>query len=107
MSSAQLSRILYITTVWPEPCSSAAGVRSHHLLSSLKDINNILVVSPSKDNIYKLKLKKLFKNVECKQIILNSNSFDELIEKFKPQTVIYDRFIMEEQFSWRVREYMY
>lgn len=35
---------------------------------------------------------------------INDPEVDHIIEKIKPNIVIYDRFITEEQFNWRVRE---
>jgi len=33
---------------------------------------------------------------------LNNSSFDEYVKKLTPDVVLFDRFMMEEQFSWRV-----
>jgi glycosyltransferase involved in cell wall biosynthesis len=38
------------------------------------------------------------------QIELNSSSFDVFISKLKPAVVVFDRYITEEQFGWRVSE---
>ena len=38
-------------------------------------------------------------------IELNNGSFDNFIKKLQPQIVLFDRFIMEEQFGWRVAEH--
>lgn len=37
-------------------------------------------------------------------IELNSSSFNDFIQKLQPDIVVYDRFVSEEQFGWRVRE---
>ncbi|MBU3010195.1 glycosyltransferase family 4 protein [Polaribacter vadi] len=37
-------------------------------------------------------------------IELNSSSFDDFIQKLKPDIVVFDRFMTEEQFGWRVAE---
>lgn len=37
-------------------------------------------------------------------IQLNHPSFDEMLKELQPQLVIFDRFITEEQFGWRVAE---
>lgn len=37
-------------------------------------------------------------------IQLNHSSFDEFVQKLKPDTVLFDRFLTEEQFGWRVAE---
>lgn len=38
-------------------------------------------------------------------IELNSSSFDEFVSELKPDMVLFDRFMMEEQFGWRVEKY--
>ena len=38
-------------------------------------------------------------------IELNDSSFDSWVEKLGPDLVIFDRFVTEEQFSWRVKEH--
>ncbi len=38
-------------------------------------------------------------------IELNNSSFDKLIREMKPTIVLFDRFMIEEQFGWRVSEY--
>jgi spore coat polysaccharide biosynthesis predicted glycosyltransferase SpsG len=44
------------------------------------------------------------KNIQFQNIVLNDNSFDDLIKKLNPEIVIFDRFTTEEQFGWRVSE---
>ena len=36
---------------------------------------------------------------------LNNSSFDDLIQKLNPTIVVFDRFMIEEQFGWRVAEF--
>ena len=40
--------------------------------------------------------------VNAVNIILNDISFDEYIKDLNPHCVVFDRFITEEQFGWRV-----
>ena len=47
-------------------------------------------------------LKKL--GVQEFSLELNDASFDELIQKLNPTLVLFDRFMTEEQFGWRVAE---
>src|SRR5690606_37298674 len=37
-------------------------------------------------------------------ILLNEDSFNEWIKKLQPQIVVYDRYMIEEQYGWRVRK---
>ena len=48
-------------------------------------------------------LKKL--NIDQKEIELNSSTFDQFISDLKPGIVLFDRFMTEEQFGWRVEEH--
>ncbi len=41
-------------------------------------------------------------NVQVKQIVLNHDSFDTYIKTLNPSIVLFDRFMTEEQFGWRV-----
>lgn len=43
-------------------------------------------------------------NITAKNIQLNDISFDETIKDLNPEIVIFDRYITEEQFGWRVSE---
>lgn len=40
--------------------------------------------------------------ITCHSIKLNDSSFDEFCQALSPQLVIFDRYITEEQFGWRV-----
>ncbi|NND88072.1 MAG: glycosyltransferase [Flavobacteriaceae bacterium] len=44
-------------------------------------------------------------NVRSHQIYLNDPSFDDLVAAEQPDVVLFDRFITEEQFGWRVAEH--
>jgi hypothetical protein len=39
-----------------------------------------------------------------KTITLNCSSFDVFVRELDPSVVMFDRFMMEEQFGWRVSE---
>lgn len=41
-------------------------------------------------------------NISSREIELNNDSFDEYIQQYQPDIVHFDRFMMEEQFGWRV-----
>src|SRR5690606_37474589 len=43
-------------------------------------------------------------NISVKNIQLNDASFDEFIKELNPEIVLFDRYISEEQFGWRVSE---
>ncbi len=42
--------------------------------------------------------------ISCHAIQVNASDFDNFLGELHPDIVIYDRFMMEEQFGWRVRQ---
>jgi len=95
---------ILIGTVWPEPRSSAAGFRDQNLLEMLRmrPGARIILASPSKENDFAQEW--LTDGYEIVPIEANDSGFDAWIAEVCPDLVIFDRFIMEEQFGWRVRE---
>jgi len=99
----QTTRILIIGTVWPEPNSSAAGGRMMQLIQFFRQREwDIIFTSGATKSEYSADLEKL--GVECRSIEMNSSSFDRYISGLRPDAVIFDRFMTEEQFGWRVAE---
>lgn len=93
--------ILIIGFVWPEPQSTAAGSRMLQLIETFKlEHYTIVFASASKHGKNTFNLSAL--NVECTQILLNDDSFDDFINSLQPKIVVFDRFMTEEQFGWRV-----
>ena len=45
-----------------------------------------------------------FLEVNEVSIELNNSSFNDFVKKLKPTIVLFDRFLTEEQFGWRVAE---
>ncbi|MGV8995023.1 MAG: glycosyltransferase [Flavobacterium sp.] len=96
-------KVLIIGIVWPEPKSSAAGTRMLQLLQFLKDNNyEIIFCSAAMRSDYSLDFDDL--NIATQQIELNSSSFNYFIKSQNPDIVIFDRFMIEEQYGWRVAE---
>ena len=60
----------------------------------------ITFASPSKLGEHRLDLTQF--GIQEQNIELNSSSFDEFLNDLQPNVVIFDRFMMEEQFGWRV-----
>jgi glycosyltransferase involved in cell wall biosynthesis len=93
--------LLIIGFVWPEPNSSAAGGRMIQLISLFqKQGFQITFASPAQDSDFMIDLKDY--GVDKKSIDLNNPSFDTFIKELNPAVVLFDRFIIEEQFGWRV-----
>lgn len=98
-----MTKVLIIGYVWPEPCSSAAGA---HMLSLLELFQtqgwDITFASPAARTDHMADLEQL--GIDTADIQLNHNSFDRFVADLAPQIVLFDRFMMEEQFSWRVEK---
>ena len=99
----QNQNLLIIGTVFPEPNSSAAGSRMMQIIAVFKNLNfKITFASAANESDFMTDLQKT--GVLKKNIFLNDNSFDVFIKDLNPAIVIFDRFITEEQFGWRVAE---
>lgn len=96
-------KVLFIGLVWPEPTSSAAGKRILQLVKFFqkKDFEVIFCSAASKSEA-SFDLSKW--NVQEFPIELNNASFNQFTKKINPEFVVYDRFVSEEQFGWRVSQ---
>ena len=96
--------VLIIGFVWPEPKSSAAGSRMMQLIEAFQTNNyEITFASPCAKTDNAFDLRSI--NVEPVEIALNNVTFDDFVKKLRPDVVMFDRFMMEEQFGWRVAEH--
>ena len=96
-------RILIIGLVIPEPTSSAAGGRMLQLIEQLKQISSdIHFATAATDSDRSFSLEQI--GVQKHTIVLNDTSFNDFVAQLNPQIVMYDRFMTEEQFGWRVRQ---
>ncbi len=96
-----MKHVLIIGSVWPEPKSSAAGSRMLQLIQLLLEkgfkITFASTANPT-ENMYDLQSIGIQKiNIE-----VNNSSFDTILKNLDPSIVIFDRFMIEEQFGWRV-----
>lgn len=93
--------IVIIGFVWPEPGSSAAGRRMMQLITFFKEQNwEITFASAARKNSYTSNLSQL--GIQSVSIKVNNEGFDQFIGEQKPDVVLFDRFMTEEQFGWRV-----
>ena len=96
-------RVLIIGFVWPEPNSSAAGGRMVQLITVFKEQGfEVTFASSASDSDYSIDLESLA--VAKKSIALNCSSFDVFVKELNPTIVLFDRFMIEEQYGWRVAE---
>ena len=98
-----MKNLVIIGKVFPEPNSTAAGSRMIQLMDLFLTQNyqiTFLSTASISENSFDLSSK----NIQFQNILLNDDSFDELIINLNPEIVIFDRFTTEEQFGWRVTE---
>lgn len=97
-------KLLVIGYVWPEPRSSAAGGHMMQLLECfVHDGWQITFASPASEGEHQADLASL--GIAEQSIELNSSSFDQFVSALQPDMVLFDRFMMEEQFGWRVEKH--
>ena len=97
------NKVLIIGTVWPEPNSTASGKRMLQIIEQFQIQNwEVIFASSAMKSEFMIDLKSI--KVATKAIELNNSSFDDFITKLNPTIVLFDRFMIEEQFGWRVTE---
>ena len=98
-----LQKVLIIGFVWPEPNSTAAGSRILQLIELFKKAGfKITFASTAALGEHSFDLKNL--GIETATIKLNCGSFDTFVKDLSPTIVVFDRFLVEEQFGWRLAE---
>ncbi|MBQ0725989.1 MAG: glycosyltransferase [Thalassolituus oleivorans] len=96
-----VKKLLVVGYVWPEPNSSAAGSRMLQLIACFQSAGYQVTYASAADiSPHAIDLASI--NVCQKSIVLNCSSFDKWVAEVQPDVVLYDRFMMEEQFGWRV-----
>lgn len=96
-----MKNILIIGSVWPEPDSTAAGQRMMQLITIFKTLNyKITFSSTASFSDFSMDFNPI--GIDSVPITLNDTSFDDFIRNLNPTIVLFDRFMMEEQFGWRV-----
>jgi len=97
------TQLLVVGWVWPEPEASAAG---GNMLSLLKEFlsEGWTVTFASSAEVTPLSYPLADLGIHCQAIAVNDSRFDEWVKTLAPDAVLFDRFLMEEQFGWRVAE---
>lgn len=99
-----MRKVLYLGYVWPEPNSSAAGARTLEFLHTFQTQGwQIVFASAAALSPHRYPLTTIGIEEQC--IALNDDAFDQLLQEFKPEIVVFDRFFTEEQFGWRVEKH--
>lgn len=95
--------LLIIGMVFPEPKSSGAGTRMLQLIDLFQQQGyQITFASSASDSAFIFDLSTI--DVQKISIKLNDNGFDDYVKNLNPSIVLFDRFVTEEQFGWRVSE---
>lgn len=97
-------QVLIIGFVWVEPNSSAAGKRMLQIIENLQSHNykiTFACAAKKTKNTFDLSLL----GIDEISITINDSSFDDFIKDLNPEIVVFDRFLTEEQFGWRVAQH--
>ncbi|EGH32122.1 hypothetical protein PSYJA_25430, partial [Pseudomonas syringae pv. japonica str. M301072] len=97
------TRLLIIGYVWPEPRSSAASGHMMQLIQCFLEQDwQITFASPATEGEHRADLLGL--GIREVHIALNDSSFDVFVSELQPDVVLFDQFMIEEQFGWRVEQ---
>ena len=98
-----MKKILVIGYVWPEPNSSAAGSHIMSIMRLFLSQNwQVEFCTPCSISEHMIDLHQ--EGISSTSIELNTDTFDTYIKNYKPDIVMFDRFMMEEQFGHRVED---
>src|SRR5690554_2555696 len=96
-----MKTVLVIGHTFPEPTTTAAGARMMQLLHLFQEASfKITFASTAAISERTVDLENL--GITLKNIQLNDASFDAFVKELNPDMVVFDRFLTEEQFGWRV-----
>lgn len=98
-----MKHLVIIGMVIPEPNSTAAGKRMLQLIDFFSQANYRISFLTAAGNVeFSFNLKEL--NINLFPIEINSPIFETILQGLQPDVVLYDRFVTEEQFGWKVAE---
>lgn len=96
-------RIVIIAQVWPESNSSAAGKRMLQLLKTFQEWGmDIFMGCAAKRSEFSDDLTAF--GVSTFELWLNDQRSDTIFKELNADIVMYDRFMIEEQYGWRVQQ---
>lgn len=90
--------LVVIGLIVPESQSTAAGFRMLQLLELFKKWNYQITFLTSAQQT------DFSDVIDFQRIAINDSSFDDVMRQLNPDVVLFDRYITEEQFGWRVAE---
>ncbi|UOE38181.1 glycosyltransferase [Chryseobacterium oryzae] len=93
-----MKHLVIIGLVIPEPASTAAGHRMMQLMQLFSENHYRITFLTASNNI------EFSEKIEVEKIEINNESFDDKIRNLNPDIFLFDRYVTEEQFGWRVSE---
>ena len=98
-----MNSLLIIGQTFPEPTTTAAGGRMLQLIEMFTSHGyGITFASSASSSEKSFNLDSI--GVATQQIVINDSSFNDFVRQLNPTIVLFDRFITEEQFAWRVTQ---
>ncbi len=98
------NNLLIVALNWPEPQATAAGQRMMQLISFFLEIDyHITFACTAAASSHSRVLDDM--GISIRHIVVNQPGFDYLVSGLEPEIVLFDRFISEEQFGWRVVQF--
>lgn len=94
-----MKHLVIIGQVIPEPKSTAAGTRMMQLIGIFSEAGYKISFLTAANNV------EFSEQIDVHPIEINQESFDDKIKILDPDIVIFDRYVTEEQFGWRVSEH--
>lgn len=99
-----MKRLLVIAKVLPEPASSAAGFRMLQLLELFRHQNwDVHLATAAQATEHSE--DAITMGFPLYPVQVNDPGFEKLLLILKPDAVLFDRFMTEEQFGWKVSEH--
>tara|TARA_A100000171_G_scaffold53048_1_gene75813 strand:- start:3375 stop:4610 length:1236 start_codon:yes stop_codon:yes gene_type:complete len=97
------NKLLIIGHNFPEPSTTAAGGRMLQLIDLFLEQGFAITFAST---AVKSEHSAILNSLKIKEVSLKLNdaSFDEFLKALQPDVVVFDRFVTEEQFGWRVAE---
>ena len=98
-----MNSLLIIGQTFPEPTTTAAGGRMLQLIEMFTSHGyGITFASSASSSEKSFNLNSI--GVTTQKIAINDSSFDDFVRQLNPTLVLFDRFVTEEQFAWRVTQ---
>jgi glycosyltransferase involved in cell wall biosynthesis len=99
-----MNNVLIIGYIWPRPDHTAAGYRLLQIMELMQEMGYQLHFTSAAGRIESTTQLLEDSGVQLHDCAINDDGFDHLLQALSPLIVIYDRFLIEELYGWRVRK---